>query len=747
MGTKPPLPDRHFDEFRPQLGERISVVGDWVLDKSETEIHEIRLGSTVRQDKDHADLWYLFTSGFFARDTAQKDVLTVSVPVPLPKDLNLSSAKTDLNCSIAVTDVGCDNPGSAGVTVVKEVNRDASGRIVSGKCVIRADRDTSTDQALNERFCGIPFQDQRVGDRLKPRFQCPCFGLNQVAEVAQDQDLICTNSDIDNNLGRCNFDGFTDAHFQQPHHTSDATIIAFSRVIQAEWVDPLSLWSCNCSCDDPSFPGATVGAMVAGCADPAFKPDEDQDIQAACSQACQGTICGDEANCRIGACHSNGSLSGSLVADDACESANTGVLVSSTGDFHVQFDPAKSVVQIGTVNGAGKFNADANTPAIGDMWLNITGRGIEVTEFAVAARDLEINKNVGFFKLGSASIRDSYSVIATRFQAAATGMDGGSMQVGGFTVPMPNFEVQPAQAKFTVHSTVNGSSGYANFVNDGPLEISIDVIKNYLFLYGVGKDGTSDNAVSLHLEGRIVNHPPVANSGGDRAVECTSYTTTPVLLDGSASTDPDGNAIAHYQWFEGDAGLGNTAAVTTQAIFGMHAYTFHVYDQDLAADAQTAHINVRDTTPPKLYAVASPACYWPPNHAFVRLDLTTDLHGSAVDICDPNPTVEVVSVSSDQADNAPGSATPHLTSCLAPIPSVCDRSGPVPLARGTTPFAFGRGTSRATVHSPISPSRCLTTCRRGFLAAVRPVSMFPTTRVRSESAAACTPDPRCVGPT
>ena len=50
--------------------------------------------------------------------------------------------------------------------------------------------------------------------------------------------------------------------------------------------------------------------------------------------------------------------------------------------------------------------------------------------------------------------------------------------------------------------------------------------------------------------GSIVNEPPTANAGASHNVECTSTTGAGITLDGSRSTDPEGN-IALFVWRQG----------------------------------------------------------------------------------------------------------------------------------------------------------------------------------------------------
>src|SRR5262249_4824783 len=128
-----------------------------------------------------------------------------------------------------------------------------------------------------------------------------------------------------------------------------------------------------------------------------------------------------------------------------------------------------------------------------------------------------------------------------------------------------------------------------------------------------------------HLEGRIDNLPPVANAGpSERTVECSSHTTTPVQLSGTASTDPDPtDAITHYQWFDAatSAGLGNTAMITAQLHLGLSKIDLHVYDRILGSNSTEVSVRVVDTTPPVLTVTPADSCIWPPNHKRVRFAL------------------------------------------------------------------------------------------------------------------------------
>lgn len=130
------------------------------------------------------------------------------------------------------------------------------------------------------------------------------------------------------------------------------------------------------------------------------------------------------------------------------------------------------------------------------------------------------------------------------------------------------------------------------------------------------------------------NHPPVADAGGDVGVECSGPNEGTVLLDGSASFDPDSTRehddIVAYQWFEdfGGAnetllGTGSTLELTLSA--GTRIVTLRVTDDFCASGTDAITVRV-DTVPPE-GAITAPepnTCFGPDEVPVVVEDDFTD---------------------------------------------------------------------------------------------------------------------------
>jgi hypothetical protein len=85
-------------------------------------------------------------------------------------------------------------------------------------------------------------------------------------------------------------------------------------------------------------------------------------------------------------------------------------------------------------------------------------------------------------------------------------------------------------------------------------------------------------------------------------VECASFLGTPVRLDGSGSSDPDGTVLT-YHW-SGDFGEADGASPAVTLSLGVHTITLQVTDSAGATDRDEVVITVQDTRAPLVRCVA-----------------------------------------------------------------------------------------------------------------------------------------------
>lgn len=189
---------------------------------------------------------------------------------------------------------------------------------------------------------------------------------------------------------------------------------------------------------------------------------------------------------------------------------------------------------------------------------------------------------------------------------------GGPVTVRGTTLEQP-----PAQPN---GGSINSSLGVGAITLGTPLAPGASV--NLHLLFGVQQTGDyhvsivieTETAGSIgqdewelrgntetggHSEGGC-NTPPVANAGADQTIECGGASTS-VTLDGSASTDPDGDTLT-YEWREGATVLGTTAILNTSLPFGPHTITLKVTDPSGDFSEDTVSVNIVDTTDPLITA-------------------------------------------------------------------------------------------------------------------------------------------------
>jgi hypothetical protein len=157
-------------------------------------------------------------------------------------------------------------------------------------------------------------------------------------------------------------------------------------------------------------------------------------------------------------------------------------------------------------------------------------------------------------------------------------------------------------------------------------------------------------SVSFTVNGNAqTNRPPVASAGPDETVECSAQAGTPVTLNGSDSSDPDGDALT-FRW-TGPFGTvtGRTPTVTLPD--GASTITLTVTDEVGASATDSVVITVADTQPPTIQsASADPATLSPPNHRMVPVAVSV----TATDVCSPTVSCAISQVTSNEPVDGTG---------------------------------------------------------------------------------------------
>jgi hypothetical protein len=148
-----------------------------------------------------------------------------------------------------------------------------------------------------------------------------------------------------------------------------------------------------------------------------------------------------------------------------------------------------------------------------------------------------------------------------------------------------------------------------------------------------GEEDTGSVALVLETEDLAVTPPNVAPVADASATvtswECEGALQATVLLDGSASWDPDGN-LASWDWWENGTPLGSGVQVSHTFPLGSHPVTLEVRDTLGLSDTDGITVTVQDTGLPQGGITAPPAgtCFGPAGLPVMVTDSYTD-------VCDP----------------------------------------------------------------------------------------------------------------
>ena len=162
--------------------------------------------------------------------------------------------------------------------------------------------------------------------------------------------------------------------------------------------------------------------------------------------------------------------------------------------------------------------------------------------------------------------------------------------------------------------------------------------------------GSSDAFVSrlTLLNPPPANRPPVAAAGSDQIV-FTSGCATTVVLDGSQSSDPDGDQL-QFSW-TGDLVTATGPSASVSLLPGKYTFTLTVDDGRGGSAMDIVNVTVIDNVGPEVTEIgATPNVLAPPNHQMIDVSVSVTLANS----CDSGTVCRIITVSSNESLNGTG---------------------------------------------------------------------------------------------
>jgi hypothetical protein len=161
-------------------------------------------------------------------------------------------------------------------------------------------------------------------------------------------------------------------------------------------------------------------------------------------------------------------------------------------------------------------------------------------------------------------------------------------------------------------------------------------------------DGNVDGVARVDMGAyEYFNAPPTAAAGPDQTVTADASCTAVVALDGTGSSEPEGEPLT-YNW-TGPFGTASGAIASVSLPAGTHTITLTVRDGRGASATDTLIVTVLDTTPPVIQsATASPSELWPAKKQLVPVTIAV----SAADACGGSVHCRIVSVTSNEPIDA-----------------------------------------------------------------------------------------------
>jgi len=224
---------------------------------------------------------------------------------------------------------------------------------------------------------------------------------------------------------------------------------------------------------------------------------------------------------------------------------------------------------------------------------------------------------------------------------AATGPSGASVQLDGSKSSDPDGDT----LSYSWTDEANNPLG-----TTAAIQVTVPV-GTHTFTLTVTDPGNLSSAATTNVTVTApANHPPVADAGVSQTLGCAGTNGTAVTLNGSGSSDPDGDALSYVWKDQNGKTIGTTANVQLTLAQGTYSFTLTVTDPGNLSSTATTSVTVQDTASPTLSVSLSPNSLQPPNHKLVLITATV----SAKDACSANPAVQLVSITSNEPDEGSG---------------------------------------------------------------------------------------------
>lgn len=144
------------------------------------------------------------------------------------------------------------------------------------------------------------------------------------------------------------------------------------------------------------------------------------------------------------------------------------------------------------------------------------------------------------------------------------------------------------------------------------------------------------------------NNPPVADAGIDSIVPVGDNCYSIVTLDGTGSSDIDGDVLT-YMWTNSFGVVSGPTPIVTLPL-GKNTIILTVDDGMGGTDSDVVNITAKDISPPSITSInARPNILWPPNHRMV----TVIVDVKTFDNC-AEPFSKIISVTSNEPENGLG---------------------------------------------------------------------------------------------